>query len=43
MSALERNAQLPASAADEDLGPGTDLRGILEWRLDYPEATPAGS
>ena len=45
MSALERNTELLASAADEDLGPSTDWRGIwrgplqLAWRLDFPEAT----
>ena len=48
MSALEWNTEVPASAPDEDLGLGSDWRGItrspskLAWRLDFPEATLAG-
>ena len=48
MSALERKPEVPASAPDEDIGPGTDWRGItrgfsqLTWRLDFPEATWVG-
>ena len=48
MSALERKTEVLASVPDEDLGPGTDWRGIprvcsqLAWRLDFPEATRAG-
>ena len=48
MSALEGNTEVPAATPDEDLGPGTDWRGIprgpsqLTWRLDFPEATRAG-
>ena len=44
----ERNTEVAASAPDEDLGPGTDCRGILRgpsqlaWRLDFPEYTRAG-
>ena len=47
MSALEGNPEVPASAPDEDLVPGTDCRGIpsgpsqLAWRLDFAEATKA--
>ena len=49
MSALERKPEDPDSAPDEDLGPGTNWKGILRgpsqlaWRLDFPEATQAGS
>ena len=49
MSALERNPHVAASAPVEDLGPGTDWRGILRghsqlaWRLDFPEATREGN
>ena len=52
MSALERKPKVPAATPDEDLGPGTDRRGIsrgpsqLAWRLDFLEATrvcPSGS
>ena len=48
MSALERNPEVEASVADEDLGSGTDWRVILRspsqltWRLAFPEATRAG-
>ena len=48
MSSLERKPEVVASAPDEDLGPGTDWRGIprgpsqLAWRLDLPEATRVG-
>ena len=48
MSALERNPEVLASAPDEELGPGTDWRGIprnpsqLAWKLDFPEATHVG-
>ena len=48
MSALERKPEVSASAADEDLGPGTDWRGTkrnpsqLAWTLDFPEATQVG-
>ena len=48
MSALEGNPEVPASAPDEDLVPGTDWSGIpkgpsqLSWRLDFPEATREG-
>ena len=48
MWALERNLEFPASTPDEDLGPGSDCRGILRgptgvvWRLDLPEAPRAG-
>ena len=49
MSALERKPEDPDSAPDEDLGPDTNWKGILRgpsqlsWRLDFPEATRAGS
>ena len=45
MSALERKPEVPASTPDEDLGPGSDWRGLprgfskLTWRLGFPEAT----
>ena len=45
MSALERKPEIEASVPDEDLGPGTDWRGILRvpsklaWKLDFPEST----
>ena len=45
MSALERNPEVPGSAPDEDLDPGTNWRGIprgpsqFTWRLDFHEAT----
>ena len=45
LGAMEKNPDVPASAPDEDPGPGTDWRGIprttsqLAWRLDFPEAT----
>ena len=48
VSTLERKPEVPASASDEDLRPGTDWRGILRGpsqlacRLDFPEATHAG-
>ena len=48
MSALERKPEVPASAPDEDLGPGTEWKGIprgpllLAWRIHFPEATQAG-
>ena len=48
MSALERKPEDPDSAPDEDLGPGTNWKGILRgplqlaWRLDFPEATGVG-
>ena len=48
LSALERKSQVLASGPDEDLGPGTDWRGIprgpwqLAWRLAFPEAKRAG-
>ena len=41
MSALERKPKVPAATPDEDLGPGTDRRGIprspsqLIWRLEF--------
>ena len=49
MSALERKPKVPAATPDEDLGPGTDRRGIprspsqLIWRLEFLEATRVGS
>ena len=49
MSVLERKPQVPASAPHEYVGPGTNWKGILRgpsqlaWRLDFPEATQAGS
>ena len=48
MAALKRKSEAAASPPDEDLGSGTDWRGIprgpsqLTWRLDFPEATRAG-
>ena len=45
MSALERNPEVPGSAPDEDLDPGTNWRGMprdpsqFTWRLDFREAT----
>ena len=45
MSALDMNTEVLASTPDEELGPGTDCRGILRgpsqlaWRLAFPEAT----
>ena len=48
MSALERKHEVVASAPDEDLGPGTNWRGILRGPsqlalgLDFSEATQAG-
>ena len=48
MSAVERKTEVADSAPDEDLGLGTDWRGILRgpthlaWRLDFPEATQVG-
>ena len=49
MSALERKPKAVAATPDEDLGPGTDRRGILRspsqltWRLEFLEATRVGS
>ena len=48
MSALERKPEVPASTQYEDLSPGSDYRGNprgpsqLAWRLNFPEAAPAG-
>ena len=48
MSALERNAQVPAPTLHKILGPGIDGRGIprgpreLAWGQAFPEATRAG-
>ena len=45
MSALERKPEVLASTPDEDLGPGSNWRGIpkgpsqLAWGLDFAEAT----
>ena len=45
----ERNPEVLASTPDEDLGLGSDCRGILRglshlaWRLDVPEAGMPGS
>ena len=44
MSALERNTEVPAAIPDENLGHGSDCRGIprgppkIAWRLDLTEA-----
>ena len=49
MSALERKPKVPAATPDEDLGPGTNRRGIprspsqLAWRREFLEATRVGS